>query len=120
MPSVIAAAPAKKPPIIPIAIVAILIVGAAIAYFATRKPSIAPVPAKPAVVQTQTTATSIAATSTAPVLGTTATTSTSPAIDQSKVNEEVAKRVAAEKARLEQLAKAQNQTPATTTSRPAA
>jgi len=117
-PSVIAAAPAKKPPIVPIAIVAILIVGAAIAYFATRKPSAASVPAKPAVVATQTTSTSIAATSTAPVLGTTSTTSTAPAIDPSKVNEEVAKRMAAEKARLEQLARTQT-TPATTTSRPA-
>jgi len=120
MPAAVVAEPAKKPPLVPIAIAAILVIGAAIAYFATRKPSPAPVPAKPAVVQTQTTTTSIAATSTAPVLGTTATTSTAPAIDQSKVNEEVAKRVAAEKARLEQLAKAQNQTPATTPSRPAA
>jgi TonB family protein len=117
MPSVIAAAPAKKPPIIPIAIAAILVVGAAIAYFVMRKPSAAPVPTKPAVVQTQTTATSIAATSTAPVLGTTATTSTAPAIDSSKVNEEVAKRMAAEKTRLEQLARTQNQ-PGTTTARP--
>jgi TonB family protein len=116
--SVIAAAPAKKPPVVPIAIAAILVVGAAIAYFVTRKPSTAPVPAKPAVVQTQTTSTSIAATSTAPVLGTTATTSTSPAIDPSKVNEEVAKRMAAEKTRLEQLARTQG-TPATTTARPA-
>jgi TonB family protein len=113
--SVIAAAPAKKPPVVPIAIAAILVVGAAIAYFAMRKPSTAPVPAKPAVVQTQTTSTSIAATSTAPVLGTTATTSTSPAIDPSKVNEEVAKRMAAEKTRLEQLARTQ---PGTTTARP--
>ena len=117
MPSVIAAAPAKKPPIVPIAIAAILLVGAAIAYFATRKPSPAAVPAKPAVVQTQTTATSIAATSTAPLLGTTATTSTAPAIDASKVNEEVAKRMAAEKARLDQLARTQNQ-PGTPTARP--
>ncbi|MGA8810741.1 MAG: protein kinase, partial [Thermoanaerobaculia bacterium] len=114
------AVPASKPPVVPIAIVAVLVIGAAIAYFAMRKPKTAgPVVAKPAVVQTQATSTSIAATSTAPVLGTTATTSTAPAIDPSKVNEEVAKRMAAEKARLEQLARTQNQ-PATTTSRPAA
>ncbi|HEV7427779.1 MAG TPA: TonB family protein [Thermoanaerobaculia bacterium] len=116
------AAPAKKPPVVPIAIAAILVVAVGIAWFAMRKPkAVTPVPAKPVTVQTQTTATSIAATSTAaPVLGTTATTSTAPAIDPSKVNEEVAKRMAAEKARLEQLARAQNtQTAATTTARPA-
>src|SRR4051812_20533151 len=117
MPAAAAVTPAKKAPVVPIAIVAvlvILVIGAAIAYFAMRKPKAAPVPTKPAVVQTQTTATSIAATSTAPVLGTTATTSTAPAIDQTKVNEEVAKRVAAEKARLEQASRAQNQSAATT------
>src|SRR3954451_5144284 len=114
MPAAVVATPAKKPPVVPIAIVAILVIGAAIAYFAMRKPKAAPVPAKPAVVQTQTTATSIAATSTVPVLGTTATTSTAPAIDQTKVNEEVAKRVAAEKARLEQASRTQNQPAATT------
>ena len=116
----VAAATPSKPPVVPIAIVAVLVIGAAIAYFAMRKPkSATPVVAKPGVVQTQTTTTSIAATSTAPVLGTTGTTSTAPAIDPSKVNEEVAKRMAAEKARLEQLAHTQNQ-PATTTGRPAA
>jgi len=117
MPAAIIATPAKKPPVVPIAIAAILVVGVAIVWFAMRKPASAPVPAKPAVVRTQTTTTSIAATSTAPVLGTTATTST--AIDASKVNEEVAKRMAAEKTRLEQLARTQNQ-PATTTARPVA
>ncbi|MEA2414284.1 MAG: eukaryotic-like serine/threonine-protein kinase [Thermoanaerobaculia bacterium] len=117
MPAAAAATP-SKPPVVPIAIVAVLVIGAAIAYFAMRKPkSATPVVAKPAVVQTQTT-TSIAATSTAPVLGTTATTSTAPAIDPSKVNEEVAKRMAAEKARLAELARTQNQQ--TTTARPAA
>jgi TonB family protein len=117
MPAAVVATPAKKPPVVPIAIVAILVIGAAIAYFAMRKPKpLTTAPAKPVVVQTQTTATSIAATSTVPVLGTTAATSTAPAIDASKVNEEVAKRMAAEKARLDQLARAQNQQ--TTTARP--
>jgi TonB family protein len=111
------AATSAKPPVVPIAIVAVLVIGAAIAYFAMRKPKPLTTPlTKPGVVQTQTTATSIAATSTAPVLGTTATTSTAPAIDTSKVNEEVAKRMAAEKARLDQLARTQNQQ--TTTARP--
>jgi TonB family protein len=119
IPAAVVATPAKKPPVVPIAIVAILIIGAAIAYFAMRKPKPVTTPiTKPVVVQTQTTATSIAATSTAPVLSTTATTSTAPAIDASKVNEEVAKRMAAEKARLDQLARAQNQQ--TTTARPVA
>jgi TonB family protein len=121
MPAAVVATPATKPPVVPIAIVAVLVIGAAIAYFAMRKPKpVTPVVTKPAaVVQTQTTATSIAATSTAPILGTTATTSTAPAIDASKVNEEVAKRMAAEKARLDQLARTQNQQ-TTTAGRPAA
>jgi len=118
MPAAAAATP-SKPPVVPIAIVAVLLIVAAIAWFAMRKPkSATPVVAKPAVVQTQTT-TSTAATSTAPILGTTGTTSTAAAIDPSKVNEEVAKRMAAEKARLAELARTQNQ-PATTTARPAA
>jgi TonB family protein len=120
MPTVIAAAPAKKPPVVPIAIAAILVIGVAIAYFATRKSApAAPVVTKPAVVQTQTTATSVATTSTAPVVTTSAPTSTAPAIDPSKVNEEVAKRIAAEKARLDQLARTQNQQ-TQTAARPAA
>jgi TonB family protein len=119
MPAAVVATPERKPPVVPIAIVAVLVIVAAIAYFAMRKPKPAtPAPAKPGVVQTQTTSTSIAATSTAPVLGTTATTSTAPAIDPSKVNEEVAKRMAAEKARLAELARTQNQQ--TTTARPVA
>jgi TonB family protein len=119
MPVAATATPAAKPPVVPIAIVAVLVIGALIAYFAMRKPkTVTPAPAKTIVAQTQTTATSIAATSTAPVLSTTAATSTAAAIDASKVNEEVAKRMAAEKARLDQLARTQNQ-PATTTQRPA-
>jgi TonB family protein len=119
MPAAVVATPATKPPVVPIAIVAVLLIGAAIAYFVMRKPKPAtPVLAKPAVVQTQATSTSIAATSTLPVLGATATTSTAPAIDASKVNEEVAKRMAAEKARLAELARTQNQQ--TTTARPVA
>src|SRR4051794_10893885 len=110
MPAAAAVTPAKKAPVVPIAIVAGLVLRAALAGFAMRKPkTVAPVVTKPAVVQTQTTAPSIAVTSTAPVLGTTAPTTTAPAIDPSKVNEEVAKRIAAEKARLDQLARAQNQ-----------
>jgi TonB family protein len=119
MPVAATATPAAKPPVVPIAIVAVLVLGALIAYFAMRKPKlVTPAPAKTVVAQTQTTATSIAATSTTPVLSTTATTSTAAAIDASKVNEEVAKRMAAEKARLDQVARTQNQQ-TTTTQRPA-
>ncbi|HEV7484455.1 MAG TPA: TonB family protein [Thermoanaerobaculia bacterium] len=119
MPAAVVATPATKPPVVPIAIVAVLLIGAAIAYFVMRKPKPAtPVLAKPAVVQTQTTSTSITVTSTLPVLSTTATTSTASTIDASKVNEEVAKRMAAEKARLADLTRTQNQQ--TTTARPVA
>ncbi|MEA2336177.1 MAG: eukaryotic-like serine/threonine-protein kinase, partial [Thermoanaerobaculia bacterium] len=117
IPAAVAAAPAKKAPIVPIVIVALLVVGAVVAYLMTRK-STTPVPAKPVVVATQTTATSVAATTTNPIPGTVAPTSTAPVIDASKVNEEVAKRMAAEKARIEAAARAQN--PATTTQRPVA
>ncbi|MGH9420209.1 MAG: energy transducer TonB, partial [Thermoanaerobaculia bacterium] len=60
------------------------------------------------------------ATTTAPALGTIAPTSTAPVIDPSKVNEEVAKRMAAEKTRLEQLARTQNPQTTTPPQRPAA
>jgi len=63
------------------------------------------------------TTTSLAATTTAPALGTATPTSTAPLIDPSKVNEEVAKRMAAERARIEQANRMQP--PGTTTSRPA-
>src|SRR5207248_1048739 len=69
--------------------------------------------------QTALTTTSIAATTTAPASASTAPTSTGAVIDPSKVNEEVAKRLAAEKLRLEQLARTQNQPVTTPAQRPA-
>ena len=115
-PAVAAVAPAaKKAPVVPIAIAAIVVVGVIVAFLVMRKPSATTVsPAKTPVV-TKSPSTSVAATTTAPAFGTVAPTSTSPAIDPSKVNEEVAKRMAAEKARLEQFARAQNPTTQTTT-----
>ncbi len=114
-----AAAPAKKPPIVPIAIAAIVVIAAVIGFLMMRKPSATVTPARTPVVTKPSTTTSIASTTSAPVTGT-VVPSTSPVIDASKVNEEVAKRMAAEKTRLEQLAKTQNQPPGTTTTRPVA
>jgi TonB family protein len=111
----IAAAPAKKSPVVPIAIAGIVVIAAIVALVMFRKPSATTTPGKTPVVTRPATTTSIATTTAAPALGTAVPTSTSPAIDPSKVNEEVAKRMAAEKTRLEQLAKAQNQPPGTTT-----
>jgi TonB family protein len=111
-PTVAATAPAaKKAPVVPIAIAAIVVFGVIVAFVMMRKPAATTAsPAKtPVVTKSQLTSTSVAATTTAPAFGTVAPTSTAPAIDPSKVNEEVAKRMAAEKARLDQLARAQNQ-----------
>jgi TonB family protein len=115
---VIAAAPAKKAPIVPIAIAAIVVIAVVVGFLMMRKSSPATTAAKTPVVAKPLTTTSVAATTTAPVLGTAVPTSTTPAIDLSKVNEEVAKRMAAERARVDQLAKAQNQPPGST-ARPA-
>jgi len=128
MPMPIAATPssttaAKKPPIVPIAIAAAVVIAAVIGFLMMRKPAAKTVtPAKTQVAtatQTTLTSTSVAANTTAPVSTTTAATSTAAVIDPSKVNEEVAKRLAAEKARLEQLARAQNQPVTTSPQRPA-
>jgi len=114
---VIAAAPAKKAPIVPIVIGAIVVIAAIAGFLIMRKPSAATTAAKTPVVTKPLTTTSLAATTTAPALGTATPTSTAPLIDPSKVNEEVAKRMAAERARIEQANR--TQPPGTTTSRPA-
>jgi TonB family protein len=100
---------AKKPPIIPIAIAAAVVIAVIVGFLMMRKPATtsvaapgkAPVAGKPLIATTT-------ATTTAPVTGSSAAVPTAPLIDASKVNEEVQKRMAAEKARLEQLARAQN------------
>ncbi|MEA2165824.1 MAG: eukaryotic-like serine/threonine-protein kinase [Thermoanaerobaculia bacterium] len=114
------ASAAKKPPIVPIAIAAAVVIAVIAGFLMMRKPATTtvtpaknPIVSKPAVATT--TAGSVIATGT-----TNAAASTSTAIDPSKVNEEVQKRLAAEKARLDQLARAQNQQPATSTQRAAA
>jgi TonB family protein len=126
-----AATPAAQPPppraakkglpIVPIAIVALLLLGA-VAYFAMRsgsKPSTtAPVAAAPinvAAPATVTTASSTAAPATTTTVAAATTTAPTTTIDPSKVDAEVRKRLEAERARLEQLARAQQaaaQTPA--------
>jgi len=113
-----AAESAKKPPIVPIAIAAAVVIAVIVGFLMMRKPattSVAapgkvPVAGKPLIATTTSTSTS------APVTGSTSTVATAPVIDASKVNEEVQKRMAAEKTRLEQLARTQN-TPPTTTNR---
>jgi TonB family protein len=102
----VSAATAKKPPIVPIAIAAAVVIAAIVGFLMWRKPAATvAAPVRPAVAGAPLTATtSTVVSTTAPLTA----VSTSPAIDPSKVNEEVQKRMAAEKARLEQLARTQN------------
>ena len=95
-------------------VIGLVVVAAAVGgYFAFRgKPSVKPVTATAAPVHKTASATPspivpAPPTTLAPALSTVAPTSTAPAIDPGKVNEEVQKRLAAEKARLEQQARAQ-------------
>ena len=107
----------KKSPFLPIAIVAIVVIGGAAAFFMTRRNSSPPAPTTgvttrvaaptstlaptlPAGAASTSMATSSSAT-TSPLTGTVATTSTAAAIDSSKVDVEVRKRLAAEKAKLD-------------------
>jgi TonB family protein len=111
---------AKKPPIVPIAIAAAVVIAVIAGFLMMKKPAATPAaPAKTPVVSKPTVATttagSVVATGTS-----SAVVSKAPLIDPSKVNEEVQKRMAAEKARLEQLARTQNQQPQTSTQRAAA
>ncbi len=110
----------KSPMGMIVAIVAVLLIGGGAAYFMTRKPA---GPAAPAVTNTIAAASTAAATPlTATSLTSTATTTgipgaataTTTAIDPSAVDAEVQKRIAAERARLEALARTQQQQTATT------
>jgi len=116
----------KKPPVVAIIIGLVVVVAAAGAYVFRDKlmPSssatttAAPVNRTASVAPVTTSGGAVAPTGTAvPVPGTVAPTSTAPAVDLSKVDEEVRKRLAAEKARLDQLARQQQaaaQAPAAT------
>jgi TonB family protein len=101
----------KKSPVVPMAIAAAVLLAAIIGYFMMRKPATVTPVKRPVVAtpQTTTTTTTVATTSPTPAPGTIVPATTAPVIDSSKVNEEVAKRLAAEKARLDQLARTQNQ-----------
>ena len=121
--------PQKRSAALPIAIVALLAIAGAGAWFFMRGRSSAPAttvaqtqtsaaaPAAAAPPVTDTTMTIVDATatntaSTAGLTASTATTTTAPVIDAALVNEEVQRRIAAERARMEQQARAT--TPATT------
>ena len=114
----VATTPAKKSPVVAIIIGLVVVAAAVGGYFAFRgKPpatavtkSAAPVnktasAAPPPILPAPTTTVS-------PLPGTVAPTSTAPVIDTTKVNEEVQKRLAAEKTRLEQQARQQTTTQA--------
>ena len=109
------ATPARKMPVVPIAIAAAVVVIAVIAGFLMMRKSGPPVPAltttrvvaRPRLVATTS---SVTSTTVVPALSSTVPTSTVPVIDPSKVNEEVQKRIAAEKTRLDQLSRNQQTT----------
>jgi TonB family protein len=105
---------AKKSPVLPVAIGLVVVAAAAGGYFVFRgKPATAPAAAAPvnrtaSVAPVPISTGTIVPTGTvAPAPGTLAPTSTASAFDASRVDEEVRKRLAAEKTRLDQLARQQ-------------
>jgi TonB family protein len=95
------------------AIVAVLLIGGAVAYFMTRKSA---TPATPAATNTIAAAsTTTAPLGTVPLTAATGTTPTTTTIDPSAVDAEVQKRLGAERARLEAAARAQQQAAAAQT-----
>ena len=115
---IVVATPAKKLPLVPIAIAAAVLIATIAAFLMMRKPAApAAVAGKAPVVATHPVA---ATTTVAPAMVPLAAASTAPVIDASKVNEEVQKRMAAEKTRLEQLARTQNSQAASANARAAA
>jgi TonB family protein len=116
-----AGAATKKSPAVPIGIAVAVLLLAGGGYFVMRSRSSAPPKAAPAPVNRTAsasplataplTASTPAATGTViPAPGTVAPTTTAPAIDAGKVDEEVKKRLAAERTRLDQLARQQQTT----------
>jgi TonB family protein len=116
-------APAKKAPVVPIAIAAVVVIAIAIGVVMMRKPSAPAV--KPGVTTTAaavpvtgtaSAATPVAAGTTTAPLTASAPTSTAPVLDQAKVDEEVKRRLAAEQVKRDAQLKQQAQTaPATAT-----
>ena len=109
-------APEKKAPIVPIAIAAAVVIAIALGWFMMRGKSSsatnAPAATAPAASTAPTTTEAASA-----VPGTTAVGTTAPALDPSKVEEEVQKRLAADRLKMEQQARAQQQ-PGVTPARP--
>jgi TonB family protein len=112
--------PAKKAPVVPIAIAAVVVLGAIGGYFAMRKPAAGPAPTSATVARLTPPATT--SSSVAPLAASTTSSATSATVapvtgtqpltlDQAKINEEVQKRLAAERAKLDQT-RAQQTTPA--------
>jgi TonB family protein len=97
----------KKAPIVPIAVGVAALLAIVIGVVMMNKKSAAPATPVPAVTKPATTTAPQTASTGTISPTTTAPTSTAPALDQSKVNEEVQKRLAAERARLEQQQKTQ-------------
>jgi TonB family protein len=110
----------RKSPVGMIAgIAAVLLIGAGIAFFVTRKPAAAPAVATNTIAAASTTgATPLAPVPLTATTGTPGATATTTSIDPSAVDAEVQKRIAAERARLEALARTQ-QAAATQTAAPA-
>ncbi|MEA2568764.1 MAG: eukaryotic-like serine/threonine-protein kinase [Acidobacteriota bacterium] len=109
------APPQKKAPVVPIAIAAVVVMALIGAWFMMRKPSAAPAPVAPAQTAssaTQTVGTQAPTTSAATSTLVPAGTATTATLDPAQINAEVQKRIAAEKARLEQQARAQQTTTA--------
>jgi TonB family protein len=109
-----AAGATKKSPVIAIIIGLVVVIAAAGGYFVFRGKSAAPTTTTAPLTASAARSPIVPApTSTiAPVTGTAALTTTAPAIDPSKVNEEVQKRLAAERTRLDQLRQQQTTTQA--------
>lgn len=99
------------------AIVAVVLIGGAVAFFATRKSG---APATPAATNTIAAAstTGTAPLGTVPLTATTATTATTTAIDPTAVDAEVQRRIATERARLEANARTQQAAVQTQTAAP--
>jgi TonB family protein len=118
-------APAKKAPVVPIAIAAVVVLAAVGGYFAMRggKGSTGPATAgKPAVSTTapSKTATSSPTTPANTAAAPVASGTQAPVLDPAKINEEVQKRLAAERAKLDQTRAQQTPTaaPVTTSAAP--
>jgi TonB family protein len=108
------AKPAKKSPMIPIAAAAVLVIAAAAAFFYLRGRTPAgstSAASKATAPRTQTTAGAVPPATTESIAATVAPSTQAPILDAAKVDEEVKKRLAAERNRLEQQARTREAPP---------